>query len=90
MSDRTDYQRGHRDALLALADTLEERHPVAERTRMRSVAVQVLARLRRAGLSLADARALSRALALSSLADGAPSIARRMSEGLPMDPETDG
>lgn len=86
---RTDYQRGHRDALRAFADELELRTSDrwVDYARRRSMAVQVVARLRREGLSEDDKERLMGALMYPGEDVQVVGLARYRSQALPDDPE---
>ena len=85
----TAYQRGHRDALQAFADELERRKSDrwVDYARRRSMALQVIARLRREGLSEDDKERLMGALAYPGEDVQVIAIARFRSQALPEDPE---
>lgn len=88
--NRTDYQRGHRDSLRAFGHGLAARHHEAHLSalRARSVGVQTVAKLRRAGLSKADADRLLAAMQWPPTAMDAANEALNAADALPEDPES--
>lgn len=83
----TPYQRGGRDSLRAFADEMDHDHTAdSEHVRRRVKAMQLVARLRRGGLSIEDARTLSAAFTYPLTAAELARLARFRSEALPDDP----